>query len=323
MLEIVAKQMAKADTTALPFCHCSKKMVDRRLATNKALKVTCQCGEDIGRVEWTWDKTSGTEAERTDVIFEENTVDFHPVYSQGTAVVKGEQPLAAGKHHYWEVKIMSFLTGTDLMIGIGTDKVNIRSHNFSYSSFLGLDDQSWGFSYRGLAQNAGRIKYYGKTFSRGSIVGVYLDLERGTLEYYLNRRPLGKAYTNIPINKDVKIYPMVCSTSAKTSVKLINSTSVNSSLQFQCMKIISRRPQLLEQIKPIPGLSPLLNELWFLQTKEQYEYAEFEENNLLLEDEALIGSKKKKYIEETDSTYQTNAKKKPQTSTAANAVPVS
>lgn len=132
------------------------------------------------------------------------------------------------------------------MIGIGTDNVNIESHSYKFSSFLGLDDQTWGFSYRGLAQHQGRLKYYGRKFSRGCIIGVHLDLERGCLEFSINRKSLGVAYTNIRLDRTVKIYPMVCSTSAKTTIKLINSQSVKSSLQFFCMNAIYGQPQLLE-----------------------------------------------------------------------------
>lgn len=134
------------------------------------------------------------------------------------------------------------------MIGVGTDKVNIDSHRYEYTSFLGIDDQSWGFSYRGLVQHNHRVKYYGQKYSRGVIVGVHLDLDRGTIEFYLNRRPQGKASLNIPLNPSVKLYPMVCSTSAKTSLKLINSTCVKANLQYFCMETIAKHPNLLEVI---------------------------------------------------------------------------
>lgn len=132
------------------------------------------------------------------------------------------------------------------MVGIGTDKVDIDSHHYEYSSFLGKDDQSWGFSYRGLVQHNQRVKYYGQKYSKGVIVGVHLDLDRGTIEFFLNRRPQGKAYLNIPLDRKVKLYPMVCSTSAKTSIKLINSTSVKANLQYFCMQTITKHPELLE-----------------------------------------------------------------------------
>lgn len=74
------------------------------------------------------------------------------------------------------------------MVGIGTDKVDLLSHQYKYSSLLGLDNQSWGYSYRGLAQHNARLKYYGKRYSLYCIVGVYLDLRRRYVEFYLNRR---------------------------------------------------------------------------------------------------------------------------------------
>uniref|UniRef100_A0A336LZU3 CSON009177 protein n=1 Tax=Culicoides sonorensis TaxID=179676 RepID=A0A336LZU3_CULSO len=284
--------------TAPPFCKCSKRMIDRRLATNDILKNSCTCGEDVGQKEWSWDVAES----RSDVMLEDNILTFHPIYSQGTAVIKGEKALEHGMQHYWEVKIMSFLTGTDLMIGIGTDKVDIDKHHYEYSSFLGEDDQSWGFSYRGLVQHNRRVKYYGQKYSRGCIVGVHVDLDRGSIEFYLNRRPQGKAYLNVPLDPNVKIYPMICSTSAKTSIKLINSTCVKANLQYYCMETIAKNPEMIERVKSIPGLVRLSNELWFLQSKQRYQYhTDFEKNNLLLEDEAIISSKKKKYIEEIDN----------------------
>lgn len=75
------------------------------------------------------------------------------------------------------------------MIGIGTEKVDLlTAYQYKYSSLLGLDNQSWGYSYRGLAQHNGRLKYYGKRYSSLCIVGVYVDLRRRFIEFYLNRR---------------------------------------------------------------------------------------------------------------------------------------
>lgn len=56
--------------------------------------------------------------------------------------------------------------------------------------------------------------------------------------------PQGIAFRNIPLDKD--LYAMVCSTSAKSSVRLINTTSFRDCLQFRCMKVITKYPQLLD-----------------------------------------------------------------------------
>lgn len=131
---------------ALPFCKCSKKMIDRRLATNLLLKNTCQCGENIGGYEWKWhtrrdSAEPGEDGDRSDVIFEDNIVTFHPIYSQGTAVVRGDTPLEHGRHHYWEIKIMSFLTGTDLVSDLVIiDQTAVKTNCIL---FFVIDDWHW------------------------------------------------------------------------------------------------------------------------------------------------------------------------------------
>lgn len=65
-------------------------------------------------------------------------------------------------------------------------------------------------------------------------------------------RSQGVAYHNLPVrNEDesLKLYPMICSTTAKSTVKLINATSVRDNLQFQCMKVIGRYPELVKVSK--------------------------------------------------------------------------
>lgn len=44
-----------------------------------------------------------------------------------------------------------------------------------------------GYSHRGMIQHKNILKYYGKSYTKRCIVGVYLDLSRGHLEFYVNR----------------------------------------------------------------------------------------------------------------------------------------
>uniref|UniRef100_A0A182NDG9 B30.2/SPRY domain-containing protein n=1 Tax=Anopheles dirus TaxID=7168 RepID=A0A182NDG9_9DIPT len=287
------------DNWSVPFCNCDYPD-DLRWKHSAKKLLRCKCGEDTSsRLDWSWDK---------EMIFETvisgTEVTFHPVYSQGTTIVRGNESLHRGRHHYWEVKILTPLSGTDIMFGIGTDKVDMLRHQFSFSSVLGIDDQSWGYSYRGLAQHNGQLKYYGKKFSRGRIVGIYVDMFRGTLEYFLNRRSLGRAYADIPREDGVEIYPMVSSTSAKSSIKLINAASFEDNLRFNCMKVICKYPKLLGQVNSIPGLKQIAQELWFLQLKETSRIGEFERNNLHLADEAVLCGKKLKLSEVATGTDQ-------------------
>uniref|UniRef100_A0A182QDB6 Acyl carrier protein n=1 Tax=Anopheles farauti TaxID=69004 RepID=A0A182QDB6_9DIPT len=277
---------------SVPFCNCEYPD-DLRWKHSAKKMLRCKCGEDMSdRLDWIWDKEKIIET-----VISGTEVIFHPVYSQGTTIVRGNQPLRHGRHHYWEVKILTPLSGTDIMFGIGTDKVDMLRHQFSFSSVLGIDDQSWGYSYRGLAQHNGQLKYYGKKFSRGRIIGIYVDMYRGTLEFFLNRRSLGRAYGNIPREDGVEIYPMVSSTSAKSSIKLINAASFEDNLRFNCMKVICKYPKLLAQVTAVPGLKHIVQELWFLQLKESSRVGEFERNNLHLADEAVLCGKKLKLSE--------------------------
>lgn len=73
---------------------------------------TCRCGEDTCRtINWTWDR----QKVQPQTIINNQTVQFHPIYSQGTSVIRSDQPLASNMIHYWEIKIVHWLSGTDLV----------------------------------------------------------------------------------------------------------------------------------------------------------------------------------------------------------------
>lgn len=65
---------------------------------------------------------------------------------------------------------------------------------------------------------------------------------------------------------------MICSTSAKSSVRLINTSSFRDCLQFRCMKIITKYPQLVHAVQNIPGLRSLCRDVWFMYPNERYIY---------------------------------------------------
>lgn len=158
------------------------------------------------------------------------------------------------------------------MVGVGTDRVDTLAYKYSFVSALGLDDQSWGFSYRGIAQHDGLSRYYGQKFGAGSILGIHLDLFRGTIEFYLNRTPLGVAFKGLPVDGSKTYYPMVCATSAKSSVKLLNSSSFPECLQYQAMRSISRNPATLNELQKYPGRLQYNEDLWYLQRTEKFVY---------------------------------------------------
>lgn len=80
------------------------------------------------------------------------------------------------------------------MVGVGTCQVVPADWKLRFCSMLGWDAHSWGYSYKGRIQHNKMSRKYGLRFDLGSLIGIHLDMCAGTLEYYLNRKPLGKSY---------------------------------------------------------------------------------------------------------------------------------
>ncbi|XP_034192762.2 SPRY domain-containing SOCS box protein 3 [Osmia lignaria lignaria] len=223
------------------FCNCNSS--------------NCRCGEDNVH-EWTWDKEHTT---YTTVLSEQDLeVKFHNGFSYGTAVIRGNKALEKGRLHYWEVKMLTPIYGTDIMVGLGTSKVDLNSTKHTFCSFLGLDEESFGFSYQGYIQYCGKKRTYGPCFGEGSLVGVYLDTWRGTLEFFVNRKSLGIAFTGL---RNMVLYPMVSSTAAHSKMRLTCSCSVPVTLQIECLSALksSQRTYLSTMF---PGLRYLTESIF-------------------------------------------------------------
>ncbi|XP_034659654.1 SPRY domain-containing SOCS box protein 3 [Drosophila subobscura] len=297
---------ARQEEYSSAFCDCSFPNCIE-VTNHKGLipdLVKCRCGEDIdGNVHpWRWHQS-----EESDALINDRDIVFHPTFSQGTAIVRGDRPLKPGMVHFWEMRVITALAGTDVMFGIGTENVNLGQFKFHFVSALGTNAQSWGFSYSGKVQHCGEQLPYGQKFSQGCLIGVQLDRTRGHLEFYLNRRSLGVAYTNVPMDPDVRIYPMVCSTAAKSVIRLINCTSQPVTLQLRSFQALSKQPQILSELRQMPGLKGILRSYWFLAPPVRYSRRS-QENELDLGDEAVLSSsklrlgRKHKYRETDDAS---------------------
>ncbi|XP_005185747.1 SPRY domain-containing SOCS box protein 3 isoform X2 [Musca domestica] len=252
--------------------------------------IKCRCGEDDPAyhcINWHWHQQS-----ELDIHLEGPNVTFHPTYSQGTAIVRGEEPLAPNMMHFWEMRILTALSGTDVMFGVGTDKVDLTQFKFHFVSALGTNAQSWGFSYEGKIHHNGYQLPYGQKFSQGCIVGVLLDRTRGQLEFFLNRRSLGVAFTNIPTDPSVKLYPMICSTAAKSSIRLINATSQHECLQLRAFRAVSKQPKAMEELRQLPGLKTIMNDYWFLAPPVRYSQ-ESKNSQIDMLDEAVLSKNRR------------------------------
>lgn len=75
------------------------------------------------------------------------------------------------------------------MIGVGTLKTDTIID--AYCSLLGRDCESWGLSYRGYTQHGGVKMNYCRGFVKNNVVGIHLDTWKGTLQFFVDRKPLG------------------------------------------------------------------------------------------------------------------------------------
>ncbi|XP_033119066.1 SPRY domain-containing SOCS box protein 3-like [Anneissia japonica] len=212
------------------------------------------------RFDWVWDKECKSQASH--VTSDEHEVHFHLEYSCGTAACRGSMEMSDGQH-YWEIKMVSAVYGTDMMVGIGTKEIDFSHYAQTFCSLLGNDNngESCGLSYTGAFHFAGSTNMFCAKFGQKDIIGVHLDMWQGTLSFYKNGQRLGVAKSGL-IGKSW--YPMVCSTAARSSMRLVRSISYPSSLQFMCCTVLRRHiPQEQNVLKALafpPGLKNYLND---------------------------------------------------------------
>uniref|UniRef100_A0A0F7ZAB0 SPRY domain-containing SOCS box protein 3 n=1 Tax=Crotalus adamanteus TaxID=8729 RepID=A0A0F7ZAB0_CROAD len=231
-----------------PYCssfHMAHRMKD------------CQCGEEDDYFDWVWDELN--KSANTLLTCDNRKVNFHMDYSCGTAAIRGNKELAEGQH-FWEIKMTSPVYGTDMMVGIGTSDVNLDKFRHTFCSLLGKDEDSWGLSYTGLLQHKGERNNFSTRFGQGSIIGVHLDTWHGTLTFFKNRKCIGVAATKL---QNKRVYPMVCSTAAKSSMKIIRSCATPTSLQYLCCyRLRQLLPNYVDTLKVLPlppGLKQILH----------------------------------------------------------------
>ncbi|CAB3226371.1 unnamed protein product [Arctia plantaginis] len=237
-----------------PYCRCFIEHPDSVQA--------CNCGEEFGIREWTW-KRPELPSSWIHFANDDTQVTLHPYYSAGTAVVRGDTCFNRDFTYYWEVKIMTEPYGTDVMVGVGSENVDINDSLFSFRSFLGRNEESYGLSYTGAVCHGAQVTHDSPGFGWGTIVGVKVDMWHGTLEFFINRQGLGVSY--VMLRKHQMLYPMVCSTAAQSVMRLIYASSWKASLLVTAGKILAnsmRRSRYFPLLPP--GLRNLLLEKFFL-----------------------------------------------------------
>ena len=134
-----------------------------------------------------------------------------------------------------------------MMFGIGTKKA--RLHVDAFVNMLGEEDTSWGLSHKGLLWHGGKHRQYVKCFRENIVttIGLYFDGVAGTLSYYKDNVFLGVAFSGLHEVKEA-LYPIVCSTAAKTEMSLgvLKRDFVN--LQDRCRATVLKHLTREEQI---------------------------------------------------------------------------
>lgn len=184
---------------------------------------------------WMWNKRDKSHEVR---IIGENfqTAFFHPNWSNGTAGVRGTRILNRGRY-YWEINVTRRIFGTSMMFGIGTNRA--RLHVDAFVNMLGEDDNSWGLSHKGLVWHKGIWRQFTKPFreNEATTIGLLFDGIKGTLTYYKDGINLGVAFSDLHLVED-ELYPIICSTAAKTEMSLGAARREFISLQDRCRTVI-------------------------------------------------------------------------------------
>ncbi|XP_054716489.1 SPRY domain-containing SOCS box protein 3-like isoform X2 [Uloborus diversus] len=184
---------------------------------------------------WTWSKLHKSHEVRLHGPLM-RSAHFHPNWSNGTAGVRGTRILNRGRY-YWEIHVTQRIFGTSMMFGIGTRKA--RLHLDAFVNMLGEDKYGWGLSHKGLLWHNGQWRQYTKPFreNEATIIGLLFDGIKGTLAYYKDGSCLGVAFTDLHHVQD-ELYPIVCSTAAKTEMYLGVTKREFGNLQDRCRATI-------------------------------------------------------------------------------------
>jgi hypothetical protein len=115
----------------------------------------------------------------------------HAMGSNDYAAARSTIGMKGGKW-YWEAKCETTLQ-SNFYMGIGV------TADGDYSGYNYIGSTSGGYSYDGRATklNNNSSTSYGASYTLNDIIGVALDLDNGTIEYYKNGASQGVAYTGI------------------------------------------------------------------------------------------------------------------------------
>ncbi|XP_063968580.1 SPRY domain-containing SOCS box protein 3-like [Lytechinus pictus] len=212
---------------------------------------------DSCRDSWGWNP----EDKSPDVFLKgprNQTAFFHPNWSIGAAGVRGTRPLLQGHCYYWEIEVAPRIYGTSMMVGIGSPKA--RLHADSFINLIGENNESWGLSHKGTFWHNGDSIVFTQPFLENTLttVGILFDGRKGTLTFFKDGELLGQASKDLS-KPDDDLYPIICSTAAKTEMTLVRARRSFVSLFDRCRNVIATSITKKELVHMLPIPNALKN----------------------------------------------------------------
>ncbi|XP_050392840.2 SPRY domain-containing SOCS box protein 3 [Patella vulgata] len=201
---------------------------------------------------WVWDyqnKSSDVHLsnDKKSAYFYTDPVDL----STGTAGVRGNKALNDGEH-YWEIVFLEPPCGTSVMMGVGTENSKLQTNNYKYVNLIGIDQESWGLSYKGrIYHNGESWKYCDPIYDEGTIIGCHLNTYLGTLTFYRNGVNMGVAFYDRRLQQG-QLYPIVSSTATETELGIGRSYCRRISLREKCCSIIRNNLSCNDMVDTLP-----------------------------------------------------------------------
>lgn len=90
-----------------------------------------------------------------------------------------------GNYYYWEVTVFDKTYGTSVMFGLCTKDQPL--HVNDYCNLVGLDQNGWSLSHKGLIWHGGRHAQYSDVFPANQTVtiGILFNSMRGEISYFM------------------------------------------------------------------------------------------------------------------------------------------
>eukprot|EP00088_Acartia_fossae_P047315 TRINITY_DN5129_c0_g1_i13.p1 TRINITY_DN5129_c0_g1~~TRINITY_DN5129_c0_g1_i13.p1 ORF type:complete len:413 (-),score=53.15 TRINITY_DN5129_c0_g1_i13:193-1431(-) len=222
-------------STALSFCPHGDNSNEEPLL--------CECGEEQGlsqRKEWTLQKADEFDNSYVQLSDCHTQVKFIGPTPLNYQVAIGSHVLEEGMHHFWEIKITSSLYGCRLSLGVLDRETKYYYVLFDGGSLCSSSKQGSTYYGNSVATRAPDNRKIDAVFAKGSIIGIHLDLTRGTMEYTINHQRQGIAFTDL---KGKSLVPCILGDPflfQSISAKLVSAVSLPHTLQFESALAITK-----------------------------------------------------------------------------------